>query len=187
MTYWFTSDTHFGHANVIKYSKRPFANVDEMNEALIANWNACVKPNDIVWHLGDFAFLPIDKIEAILMRLNGRKHLVFGNHDKQLRRDKRVLSTYFEKAVDKAYINVPCAGANKGVQYICLNHFPELTWDRGHHDSWMLHGHCHGSVKHPWGGRIVDVGVDPMGMKPVSFDELVPIMLNRPRTMHHPE
>lgn len=54
MTWWFTSDTHFDHANVIEYCKRPFSNVEEMNEAMIRNWNKRVMPEDTIFHLGDF-------------------------------------------------------------------------------------------------------------------------------------
>lgn len=169
MTYWFTSDTYFGHANIIKYSKRPFANVDEMNEALIANWNAVVKPTDIVWHLGDVGFMSDAKLEAILVRLNGRKNLIFGNHDKSLRKNKGLLGRCFESWQEKKYLKVPIDG---GEQRIVLNHFPELTWDQKHRGAFMLHGHCHGTMKYPFTAKILDVGVDPSGYAPLSFETI---------------
>src|SRR5258708_12137402 len=82
MTVYFTSDTHFGHANIIRYCDRPFATVEEMDEAMIANWNAVVGRGDDVWHLGDFGWSrDATRIRSIFHQLNGRKRLVIGNHD----------------------------------------------------------------------------------------------------------
>jgi calcineurin-like phosphoesterase family protein len=77
---WFTSDTHFRHANIIKYCDRPFANVEEMDEGLILRWNACVHPADVIYHLGDVGF-NYGSLFHIVPRLNGQKYLVLGNHD----------------------------------------------------------------------------------------------------------
>ena len=75
------SDTHFNHANVIKYCNRPFEDVEQMNETLIKNWNETVSNNDVVIHLGDVGFGKKEEIAAIIKRLNGRKILIKGNHD----------------------------------------------------------------------------------------------------------
>ena len=74
-------DCHFGHRNIIKYCNRPFANVEEMTEGLIKNWNSVVGKNDIVYVVGDFALCGKQKIIEIGNRLNGRKRLILGNHD----------------------------------------------------------------------------------------------------------
>lgn len=74
-------DTHFMHRNIIKYCNRPFANVEEMTETLIKNWNSVVGKNDIVYVVGDFALCGKQKIIEIGQRLNGRKRLILGNHD----------------------------------------------------------------------------------------------------------
>ena len=80
-TCWVTSDLHFGHKNIIRYSKRPFKDVEDMNEQLIQRWNDRVSPDDIVFNLGDFAFLKPEQIAKILSRLNGKQYFVMGNHD----------------------------------------------------------------------------------------------------------
>ena len=56
MKTFFIADTHFGHKNIIKYCNRPFANIEEMNETLIENWNKAVSAEDAVYILGDFAY-----------------------------------------------------------------------------------------------------------------------------------
>lgn len=77
-----TSDTHFGHTNIIKYCNRPFTSAEEMDEQLIKNWNSVVGPDDVVIHCGDFAlYHDKEKIAEVVQRLNGRKILILGNHD----------------------------------------------------------------------------------------------------------
>lgn len=86
---WFIADSHFSHKNVIDYCNRPFCSVEEMNGALIHNWNKIVKNNDRVFMLGDFALCGKDKIIEIGQQLNGRKILIMGNHE------GASLSTYY--------------------------------------------------------------------------------------------
>jgi len=79
---YFTSDLHLGHANVIRFQDRPFADVDEMNEALIANYNEVVGPDDTVYILGDVSNrCPGKQANEMIARLNGHKILIMGNHD----------------------------------------------------------------------------------------------------------
>lgn len=145
-----------------------------MNEWLIDRWNSKVKPDDEIWHLGDFFFCGTQKAEAILKRLNGRKKRVRGNHDYGL---AKKLDGYFEEIRDYKMLRIQSTYENDQgeevtyVQPIVLCHFPILSWDGMAHGSWHLHGHCHGSL--PDNGSLrLDVGVDPMGYYPVSFDEL---------------
>lgn len=79
---WIISDTHFCHKNIIDYCDRPFKDVEEMNEALISNWNSVVKEKHLVYVLGDFALGTPTEISNILSRLNGKKYLILGNHDR---------------------------------------------------------------------------------------------------------
>lgn len=95
MDIFFISDTHFYSDNIIKYCNRPFKDADDMNEKLIANWNSVVKPDDMVYHLGDFVMHQSENIPPILERLNGHICLVRGNHE--TRRKLAVLSQYDHK------------------------------------------------------------------------------------------
>ena len=81
---WVTSDTHFHHKNILVYeaASRPFKDCPEMDMALIDRWNERVGPEDVVFHLGDFAFASKNTISVIAHRLNGRKFLLLGNHDR---------------------------------------------------------------------------------------------------------
>ena len=78
---FFTSDTHFNHNNIIQYCQRPFKSSDEMNEAMIDNWNSVVGEDDTVFHLGDFCLGCAEEWNKTLNRLNGRIYLILGNHD----------------------------------------------------------------------------------------------------------
>lgn len=78
---YITSDTHFGHSNVIKFENRPFKDKEEMDEKLIQNWNRVVQPEDLIFHLGDVFLSGAKRSECIASRLNGRKILILGNHD----------------------------------------------------------------------------------------------------------
>lgn len=78
---WVISDTHFGHENIIKYCNRPFSDIDEMDEIMIKNWNAVVKPGDKVYHLGDVYMGSSERFLSKFARLHGKKRLIVGNHD----------------------------------------------------------------------------------------------------------
>ena len=147
MTVWFTSDTHFGHANIIGYSDRPFGSVDEMDDALITRWNACVGPDDTIWHLGDFVFRNALPTERYLARLAGRKHLIWGNHDDAATRALPGWSTsqpYAEITVDDTRL--------------VLFHYALRVWNRSHGGAVHLYGHSHNSL--PGDRQCCDVGVD---------------------------
>ena len=77
-----TSDTHFGHANIIEYAERPFAHVDQMNGEMIRRWNRTVGPVDVVVHLGDLALGQLERTLPLTSALNGTRYLVPGNHDR---------------------------------------------------------------------------------------------------------
>lgn len=162
-TFW-VSDLHLFHANIIKYCSRPWANVQEMNEALISNWNSVVKDGDDVYILGDFALTRDKKdVENIVRRLNGHKHLIYGNHDKQSVRH----AAGFAEKVDYKTLTID-------KQYIVMSHYPMLSWHGSHRSSWMLHGHSHGTLKRDLTAMRLDVGVDvpEWNYTPINFEQI---------------
>lgn len=109
MDTWFVADTHFGHRNIITYCDRPWHDTDEMDEALVQNWNSHVKNGDKVWCLGDMAFHNYERIG----QLHGSLHLVPGNHDhERMSKIKPFVTEVHEEVVylklDKLYRFVLC-------------------------------------------------------------------------------
>lgn len=83
MKKWFISDTHFSHTNIIRYTGRPFKSVEEMNQALINNWNTCIDNDDQVFFLGDFGLGSIEYLQRSYSQLKDDKICMRGNHDKR--------------------------------------------------------------------------------------------------------
>ena len=179
---WFTSDTHFRHANILKYCDRPFADIDEHDDALVENWNLVVAPYDKVYHLGDFTLGGVDVAKLFFLQLNGRIN-VLGypwHHDSRWLPDKpgesdelfsasgipvNILPPIWVFGVDEY-------GDGNHDQYIALSHYPLAIWDRKHYGAWHLHGHTHGNYQ--GSGFIVDVGVDSLSHDmPVGQDQAV--------------
>ena len=172
MNIWFTSDTHFGHANIIKFCNRPFKDVKEMDETLVSNWNEYIKPNDTVYHMGDFSF---DKRpDIIARRLNGHKHLIRGNHDHF--KQSKLMAPFFETIKDYSSIKVD-------KQKFVLFHFPIRNWHHCYKGSIHLFGHSHGGT--PDLGKSTDVGVDCWDYRPVHIDTIVAKMKKEELVKHH--
>jgi len=163
--YFFTADYHFNHANIIKFCGRPFDNVKEMDEALIANWNARVSDKDTVYHLGDFCFG--DHLSYI-KRLKGRIIFVKGSHDHGLEKAGLVKHDIMD-------LSFMVSGRK---QDITLCHYCLRVWPKSHYGAWHLFGHCHGRLEPE--GKSWDVGVDINGYRPLRLDEVVAIMNTRP-------
>lgn len=171
MNTYFTSDNHFGHARVIEYAKRPFSSLDEMNEAMITQWNSVVRPGDQIYHVGDFALCKPKDACNIVRRLNGQKFIVWGNHDRALRKDASFLG-HWAWTKDLAEVTV-------ADQKIILCHYAMRVWNKSHYGSWQLYGHSHGSLKDDPHALSLDVGVDEWNFTPVSFEEIRDVMKNK--------
>ena len=170
---YYTSDLHLGHANAITLNDRPFGDVTEMDDALIANWNKRVKRDDTVYIVGDLVWQSVDPL-PYLARLGGKKHLIVGNHDKWVR--KAEAAAFFEEIV-------PYAEVSFDNHPITLCHYPMLEWKNSRKEGssrlgYLIHGHIHNTVKPLYRvlfemPNALNAGVDINGFSPVSFDELV--------------
>jgi calcineurin-like phosphoesterase family protein len=155
---FFTSDTHFGDHRVLNLYPRPFATVAEMDAELVRRWNAVVGPDDVVWHLGDFA-RTAKRAAEVLGHLNGTKHLVVGNNDPGP-----------EAAHGWASVR-PYAELDLDGHKLVLCHYPFRSWNGQHRKSLNLHGHSHGRLKEL--PRQYDVGVDVHDYRPVTLAQLL--------------
>jgi calcineurin-like phosphoesterase family protein len=145
MTYWFTSDTHFGHSNIIEYCNRPFGSVEEMDKTIIDNWNSVVKPKDVVFHLGDFSF---GKTKEYKDKLNGTIIHIKGNHDSS---DETIIQDLL---------------IEHGGKFWHLAHKPEDCCGE-----FNLCGHVHEKWKVK--GNTVNVGVDQWNFTPIDINQIL--------------
>ncbi|OTA15751.1 3',5'-cyclic adenosine monophosphate phosphodiesterase CpdA [Xenorhabdus vietnamensis] len=171
---YFTSDTHFCHSNVINLCERPFKSVHHMNNTLIHNWNAYVTKRDEIYILGDFLYRGTGQdANQILHRLNGKKFLIRGNHDKFLN-DPEFDTSMFEWVKDYYEMDYQ-------KQKIVMFHYPILEWQGYFRDSIHLYGHVHNASKDPeqlkrlsvLGSRAINVGVDVNNFFPVSINDIL--------------
>lgn len=134
---FYISDQHFGHFNALKFDNRPWMTADEMDEGLIANWNSVVTNDDTVYVLGDMSWYKMEKTIEILDKLNGKKILVKGNHDRV--HDKKIRDKFIQIA---DYLEIKDNGRD-----VVLCHYP-IPCFKNHFYGWYhLYGHVHNSFE----------------------------------------
>lgn len=170
MNYWFTSDWHIGHKNILKYDDRPWDTVEEMNEGILEKFNSLVTPKDFVFFLGDFAFNVEQGID-ILNRVNGHWIYIRGNHDKNIDR-------IIEESENEMIIHeILETKVNKKEMTMC--HYPMVSWNKSHYGAWQLFGHHHKKSYEEIPGRRLNVALPLHDYMPWSFDEVREYMKSR--------
>ena len=159
MSIYLWSDLHLNHERIINYEQRPFANVTQMNQALLSAWSETVKSQDTIINLGDVAFSTSHaELQKIITNLPGHKILILGNHD----RDKSV-KWWQEVGFDEVY---PYPIIYEG--FYILSH--ESLYVGKEMPYVNLHGHTHGeSTDNP---QKFNVSVEVIGYRPILFDEI---------------
>jgi calcineurin-like phosphoesterase family protein len=181
---WFTSDEHYGHANIISYCNRPFSGLEHMEDELVARHNSVVRSGDLVIHLGDFSFLPKGEQARVLARLNGTHEIVKGNHD---RSSKSLLAIGFDQVSTECELEIPSPGGD--LLTVLLSHYPYWRDELAQFDLkyknkmpkdmglWLLHGHVHNFwPKIQRELRQINVGVDCWNFTPISVNQIVSII-----------
>lgn len=140
MSDYFIADLHFGHQAILTYDNRPFWTIEEHDATLIKNWNNRIGAKDEVFILGDISWYNASKTIEIIESLNGIKHLIVGNHDKYLLKNRKLRSLFVE-ITDYKELSLP---DSKG---IVLCHYPIPCFNHHYYNWYHLYGHVHNSFE----------------------------------------
>jgi len=189
---FFTSDTHYSHSNICRATTRwtdadsvtrDFKSLEHMNDTLVNNINEVVGQDDILIHLGDWSFGGFEMIEEFRNRILCKNvHLVFGNHDHHIRRNKGGIQEIFSSTQDYLHLDlrIPKGKEVDKLTLVCM-HFPIASWDGMNDGVPHLHGHVHLPRHQRIGqGKVMDVGVDGNDLYPISIQEIRTIMKDKP-------
>lgn len=181
---YIVSDTHFYHKNILQYCDRPYKTVEEMNLAIVNNWNSVVTPNDIVFHLGDVGFGLVENLKPMIESLNGHKILLKGNHDMK-RGENSWRNIGFEKSYkckevtlrqflnDIGYLDdSEIKNYTGNLENVIFSHYPRECLD----NQINIHGHIHDvpldtSLYNP--NNHICVSVEMINYKPKSLREIL--------------
>jgi len=192
---FFTSDTHYGHSNICSATTkwtdadnvtRNFSSLDRMNDELVFWINQSVGENDILFHLGDWSFGGFENIEEFRNRIVCKNiHLVLGNHDHHIERNKHNIQRLFTSVNHYVELDVrrPSAFAKGRMDKFnfVLMHYPIASWNNMNSEVMHLHGHVH-LPKHQRiaEGKAMDVGVDGNDLSPLSMVEVYNLLNKQP-------
>lgn len=173
MNIFFSADLHLGHANIVKYCRRPFGSAEEMNEALLDNFNSVIRPGDSLYIVGDLCWSGFDAAAWLKLLKTKELHLILGNHDcngegKPL---KHIPVEMFRSVGHFKRITP------EGRQ-VFMCHYPMVSWRNRSHGAYHLYGHVHGNYTSPV--RALDVGVDTNKFMPYSWEAIKKYMEPRP-------
>ena len=187
-----TSDSHYNHSNICRATSnwtdgsktRDFKSLDHMNTAIVDAINDKVGENDVLIHLGDWSFGGFENIKEFRDRIVCKNiHLILGNHDHHIERDKDGIRSLFKSVHHYTVLDLRRPGNGKEMDKysMVLCHFPIASWDSMNTGRIHLHGHVHlGPHNKIAEGRAMDVGADGNGLSPYSLDEILKLLKDRP-------
>ena len=188
---WFTSDTHYNHANICSSTTkwkdpvtiREFKTLEHMNSHLAGNINEVVKQDDILFHLGDWSFGGFESIEQFRNQIVCQNiHIITGNHDHHIENNRGDCHNLFSSVNKYVELNVKWpVGPEMHEANFVLMHFPIASWNNMARGAIHLHGHVHFNPNvRLQEGKMMDVGCDGNMLYPIDMSEVLSIMKNRP-------
>ncbi len=189
---WFTSDTHYNHANICSATTkwkdpvtlREFKTLEHMNSHLVGNINEVVRQDDILIHLGDWSFGGFEQIQKFREQIVCNNiHIITGNHDHHIENNRDNCQTLFNSVNKYVELNVKWNVGTPlmGEQNFVLMHFPIASWNNMARGAIHLHGHVHFNPNlRLQVGKMMDVGCDGNMLYPIQMQEVLRIMENRP-------
>jgi calcineurin-like phosphoesterase family protein len=188
---WFTSDTHYNHANICSSTTkwtdpvtiREFRTLEHMNSHLVGNINEVVGQNDVLFHLGDWSFGGFESIEQFRNQIVCQNvHIITGNHDHHIQNNRGDCQKLFSSVNKYVELNVkwPVGPEMHDANFV-LMHFPIASWDNMARGAIHLHGHVHFNPSmRLQEGKMLDVGVEGNNLYPIDMSEILSIMRDRP-------
>jgi calcineurin-like phosphoesterase family protein len=185
---WITSDTHYGHKNIVRgttnwrtqdgevpvESTRDFQTIEQMNWRMIDGINNFISQDDTLIMLGDVSFGGFENIDIFLDRLICKNiHLIVGNHDHHIENNREDIQNRFLSV--NHYLEVKINDRS-----FVLCHYPLQSWNGLNKGVIHIHGHVHLSPNKKFGnGKRMDVGVDGNGMDPYNINDIIKMMDKR--------
>ncbi len=189
---WFTSDTHYNHANICSATTkwtdpvtcREFKTLEHMNAHLVGNINECVGQDDILFHLGDWSFGGFEQIQKFRDQIVCKNiHIVTGNHDHHIENNRENCQSLFSSVNKYVELNVKWnVGTNlQNEATFVLMHFPIASWNNMARGTIHLHGHVHFAPRlRVQAGKMMDVGVDGNALYPIEMSTILSMMRTQP-------
>ena len=189
---WFTSDTHYNHANICSATTkwtdpvtcREFKTLEHMNAHLVGNINECVGQDDILFHLGDWSFGGFEQIQKFRDQIVCKNvHIVTGNHDHHIENNRENCQSLFSSVNKYVELNVKWnVGTNlQNEATFVLMHFPIASWNNMARGTIHLHGHVHFEPRlRVQAGKMMDVGVDGNALYPIEMSTVLSMMRTQP-------
>lgn len=176
--FYFVSDLHLSHKNILKYDNRPFNSIEEHDQSIINNINSTCEETSLLFILGDVSMTSdMNYLRKLFKQIKCKVVLVKGNHDSHLK-DCFLKETFIDV---KDYLELKTKQAGK----LILSHYPFYSWNGSHRGNIHLYGHLH-TTKLALNGKSFNVGVcNSSTYSPFSLNQIISVTNKQLAGVHH--